>query len=116
MTYALSAPDYARAADLIAKNWYHTVNKGEIETVWSWLEALPRDMVKNSALLSLAYCWVLWFRSQIGAIEPYLADAENALNKQAEELGADDALHADLPAHLAAMRSIIARYDNNLKP
>ncbi|MBN1993045.1 MAG: helix-turn-helix transcriptional regulator [Anaerolineae bacterium] len=115
VAYALAAPDYHRAAGLIAKNWHHTVNKGEIETVWSWLEALPKDVVKSSALLNLAYCWVLWFRSRVDAIEPHLTDAENALNKQVERLGADDAAYPDLPAHLAAMRSIVARYDNNFE-
>jgi LuxR family maltose regulon positive regulatory protein len=111
--YALTAEDYQRAAALIARNWHHTVNKGEIETVWSWLEALPEDVVRNSALLGLAYCWVLWFRGRIGAIEPHLANAENALSKQAEELGADDEAFADLPAHLAVLRSIVARYNND---
>ena len=31
------------------------MNEGEIETVWSWLNALPEDMVRNSAPLSVAY-------------------------------------------------------------
>lgn len=115
VAYALAAPDYHRAADLIAKNWHHTVNKGEIETVWSWLEALPKDVVRSSALLGLAYCWVLWFTSRIDAIEPHLANAENALSEQAEEFSADDGAFADLPAHLAAMRSIVARNDNDFE-
>ncbi|MDY7042193.1 MAG: helix-turn-helix transcriptional regulator, partial [Chloroflexota bacterium] len=70
--YALAAQDYRRAADLIARYWHHTANKGEIETVWSWLEALPEDTVRNSAPLGLAYCWVLWLKGQIGEIEAHL--------------------------------------------
>jgi LuxR family maltose regulon positive regulatory protein len=73
---------------------------------------LPEDVVRNSALLGLAYCWILWFRGQIGAIEPHLANAENALS---ELSSADDAAYADLPAHLAVMRSIVARCDNDFE-
>jgi LuxR family maltose regulon positive regulatory protein len=105
--YALTAQDYERAAGLIASHWHHTANRGEIETVWAWLDALPEDTIQESAPLGLAYCWVLWLRGQIGAIEPHLAAAENAL---------DEAAIADfpeLPAHLAAMRSIVARHHND---
>lgn len=109
--YALAAQDDQRAADLIARYWHHTANRGEIETVWSWLEALPQDVVRNSALLGLAYCWVLWLKGQIGAIEPHLADAERAL--RGLESSTDDAKKAALPAHFAALRSIIARYSND---
>jgi LuxR family maltose regulon positive regulatory protein len=102
---------------LIARYWHHTANKGEIETVWSWLEALPENTVRNSAPLGLAYCWVLWLKGQIGAIEAHLVDAENALGEPvvAEGFGADDAAYPDLPAHLAVMRSIVARYGQDFK-
>ncbi|MDY6878346.1 MAG: LuxR C-terminal-related transcriptional regulator [Chloroflexota bacterium] len=111
--YALAAQDYRRAADLIARYWHHTANKGEIETVWSWLEALPEDTVRNSAPLGLAYCWVLWLKGQLGAIEAHLVDAENALSEL--EPSTDDAAHADLPAHLAVLRSTVARYGNDFE-
>jgi len=115
--YALAAQDNERAADLIARYWHHTANKGEIETVWSWLQALPEDSVRDNALLGLAYCWVLWFRGQIGAIEAHLADAENALNERAmaEGYSPDDAVYADLPAHLAVLRAIVARHGNHFE-
>jgi LuxR family maltose regulon positive regulatory protein len=57
--YALAGQDYRLAADLISRYWHYTANNGEIETVWAWLEALPEDIVKNSALIGFAYCWVL---------------------------------------------------------
>ncbi len=115
--YALAGRDFRRAADLIARYWHDTANKGEIETVWSWLEALPEDTVRDSALLGLAYCWVLWLKGQIGAIEAHLVDAENALSELvlAEGFSADDATDADLPAHLAVLRSIVARQGNDFE-
>ncbi len=47
--YALAAQDYGRAADLIARYWQNTANDGQVETVCSWLNALPEDTVRNSA-------------------------------------------------------------------
>ncbi len=79
VSYALTAKDYRRAAGLIARYWGPTVNNGEVEAVLSWLHALPEDIVRNSAPLGVAYCWILWLKGQIGAIEPHLVDAERAL-------------------------------------
>jgi LuxR family maltose regulon positive regulatory protein len=110
--YALAARDYGRAADLITRYWQDMTNIGEIETVWSWLNALPEETVKNSAPLSVAYCWVLWLRGQIGSIEAHVVDAERALGELvvSEGFDEDDADYATLPAVLAALRSFIARY------
>ena len=110
--YALAAQDYQKAADLVARYWHHAVNDGEIETAWSWLNALPEDVVKNSVVLGVAYCWVLWLTGQMGAIEAHLVDAERALSKgsAAQEFSSDDAADAGFPAHLAVLRSIVARY------
>jgi LuxR family maltose regulon positive regulatory protein len=115
--YALAAQDYGRAAGLVARYWYPMTNAGEIETVWSWLNALPEDAVRNSAPLGVAYCWVLWLRGQIGAIETHLADAEHALGELVVSNGFDEdnAAYAQLPAELAALRSFVARYNNEFE-
>lgn len=104
--YALAAHDFEHAAYLVAHYWGHASSAGEIETVWSWLNALPEAIIKNSAPLSVATCWVLWLRGQIGLMEAPLADAERALHAQ----GAGDGLTADLPAQIAALRSFVVRY------
>lgn len=109
--YALAAQDYGLAADLIEKYWNYTANNGEIETVWSWLESLPEETVKNNALLGFAYCWVLWLKGQTGAIEVHLVDAERVLT-QAEGVNADN---IGLSSHLAVLRSIVARYHNDFR-
>jgi LuxR family maltose regulon positive regulatory protein len=113
--YALAAQDYQRAARLIASYWHVAVSNGEIETAGVWLDALPEDTVRRSAPLGVAYCWVLWLKGQVGAIEAHLVSAETALNEQilAGELGPDGAAHADLPAQLALLHSIVARYNND---
>jgi LuxR family maltose regulon positive regulatory protein len=107
--YALAAQDYEQATGLIARHWHHTANRGEIETVWSWLDALPEGTVEESAPLGLAYCWVLWLSGQVSAIEPHLVDAEATLDEPAV------ADFPDLPAHLAAMRSIVARHQDDFE-
>ncbi|GAB4537743.1 MAG: LuxR C-terminal-related transcriptional regulator [Anaerolineae bacterium] len=115
--YALAAQDYRRAADLVERYWQHTMNEGETETVWSWLNALPEDIVRNSAPLSVACCWMLWMRGQIGEIEVHLADAEHALSELVVSDGfdRDSMVYAPLPAELAALRSFVARYNNEFE-
>ena len=112
MDYALTGKDYGRAADLIAIYWGPLTAQGQIETVWSWLTALPEDAVKGSAPLSVAYCWVLWLRAQVGLIEEHLVDAERAVSERAltEGHGADATLYSGLPAQVAALRAFVSRY------
>ncbi|MHB1413867.1 MAG: LuxR C-terminal-related transcriptional regulator [Chloroflexota bacterium] len=110
VTYALAAKDYGRAAGLVARYWEQTTSNGEIETVWSWPEALPEDVVRCSASLSVVLCWVLWLKAEVGLIEAHLVDAERAVPEGA---GADDEIYAALPAHLAALRAFVARYQSD---
>lgn len=110
--YAFAARDYEHAASLVARTWYTRSNNGEIETVQSWLEALPQEVISKNALLGTAYCWMLWFTGRVISMEPYLLNAERALKETdlsqvPEEEKADYAL---LPAELAALRSFVVRY------
>jgi len=129
VSYALAAQEYGRAGEWIARHWQQTMNEGEIETVWSWLTALPEDTVRKSAPLSVATCWVLWLKGQIGAIEPHLADAEHAVRQSAarrcdatrrEQVvsggsALEYAAYARLPAEIAALRAFVARYNNEFE-
>ncbi len=117
VSYALAAQDYRRASDLVARYWHVLAKNGEIETVWSWLDALPEDEIRRSAPLGVAYCWALWFKGQIGAIEAHLVEAENALNEQgvAGRVGADDVAYTELSVQLAVLRSIVARYGHDFE-
>jgi LuxR family maltose regulon positive regulatory protein len=115
--YALAAREYGRAADLVARYWHHMTSTGQIETVWSWLDALPADTVRENAPLGVAYCWVLWLRGQIGAIEPHLVDAERAWGKLVVSPGFDQDHpdYAPLPAELAALRAFVARSHGDIE-
>ncbi len=110
--YALAAGDFSMAASFIDKYWSPLANTGEIETVWSWLDALPEEVVKKSASLGTAYCWVLWLRGQVGHIEEHLVDAERAVNDMVlpGALSEENAIYAGLAAMVAVLRSIVARH------
>jgi LuxR family maltose regulon positive regulatory protein len=117
VNYALAAQNHPLAATLIAKYWNVAAITGEIETAWSWLNALPEGMVRNSAALGIACCWVLWLKGQVGAIESHLTDAENALDKQAAADGrtTTDAAYAELSTQFAALQAIVARHSGNFE-
>ena len=72
---------------------------------------------ERSAPLGIAYCWVLWLRGQVGAIEPHLADVARALDSliAVEGVGADDAAYVELSVQLALLQSIVARYGNDFE-
>lgn len=110
--YAFDARDYGRAAHLVSRHWQNMASDGQIETVWSWLNSLPTEVVRNSAPLGAAYCWVLWLMGQMDAIEAHLVDAERALDELlvADGAAGDDAVRLGLPTVLAALRSMVARY------
>ena len=113
VSYAFAAQNFELAAILIGKHWQQFTNNGEIETVYSWLNSLPENVVKNSAPLSTAFCMVLWLTGQVGAIEAHLLDAERALNElngSKSSRPVNDAGLAELPMVLAAMSSFVARY------
>lgn len=115
VAYALAAQDYQRAVVLIEGYWHLAAGNGEIETVWSWLDALPKDAVRNSAVLSIAYCWVLWLKGRVSAVEAPLVDAQKALNQQiaSEDSCEEDAAYTEMRAQIAVLQSIVARYRND---
>ncbi|MCB9423415.1 MAG: LuxR family transcriptional regulator [Ardenticatenaceae bacterium] len=109
VNYAFAAQNFEQAAVLVAQYWGEAVSKGQIEIVWSWLKALPEEMIRNSAPLSVVFGWLLWLQGQIDVIEKHLADAERALR-----LGANQE-NDGLAAQMAALRSIVARYHGDYK-
>ena len=120
VAYSLSAGNHALAAGLIIQYWPLMTQNGEIETVWSWLNALPEEIVRHSGPLSVAFCWLLWLMGRVDAVEPHLADAKRAL-ENAADIGATDgaaispgpAVFATLPAEMAALRSFVTRHQND---
>ena len=115
--YALAAQNIPLAGELITRYWHFATNAGEIETAWSWLNALPSEAVRNSPALGIAFCWVLWLKGRVGTIEAHLADVETAITQQVttNSDNASDSEFAQLSMHLAILRSIAARYNFNFE-
>jgi LuxR family maltose regulon positive regulatory protein len=115
--YAFAAQDYGLVTKLIVKHWQEMTSTGEIEMVWSWLDGLPTDTIKNNARLGVVYCWVLWLKAEMGAIEPHLVDAEHAWNEltASKDFESDNPNYALLPAELAALRAFVARHHNEVE-
>ena len=110
--YALAARDYPYTGDLLVNYWAQIANGGEIETVWTWLNALPEEFVKNNAPLSIVYCWMLYLMGRVGDIEKHLVDAGPAFLEQSQAGDASQEREGftTQPAELAALRSFVARY------
>jgi LuxR family maltose regulon positive regulatory protein len=116
VSYALGAHDYERVAGLVVRFWHDLTSKGEVETVWSWLQALPEEVVRNRAPISVVYCWVLWLKGRVDTIEAHLIDAERARSEQVgQQSDSGSADPATLPAELAALHSFVARYKHEFE-
>jgi LuxR family maltose regulon positive regulatory protein len=79
--HALAAGNTVRAADLIERERWTLLGRGEANTLRSWLDQLPVDTVRDRPGLSLAYAWIHSLLEQAEAIERRLQDAEKALAK-----------------------------------
>ena len=56
--HAISAGDLAGARELIASGWHACFNEGLVETVESWLDRLPPEIVADDARLCLVRAWL----------------------------------------------------------
>ena len=77
--HALAAGEVGRAADLIERERWTLLGRGEINTLHTWLDALPGETLLARPRLSVAYAWIFSLREQAEAIEPRLQEAEQAL-------------------------------------
>jgi LuxR family transcriptional regulator, maltose regulon positive regulatory protein len=76
--HAISAGDRADARELIASHWQRLVNEGLTETVDSWLDRLPPEMVTEDARMCLIRAWLARFMGRVDEVEPWLAAVEAA--------------------------------------
>jgi LuxR family maltose regulon positive regulatory protein len=54
----LAAGDETAASDVIARNWNHFLQRGEVVTASGWLDRLPPELVLASPQLCLARAWL----------------------------------------------------------
>jgi LuxR family maltose regulon positive regulatory protein len=78
--HAVAAGALDEAAELVAANWNTFFNQGRLNTVASWLDALPRDLVSGDARLCAARAWIALDRGRLGAVERWIDAAERAVS------------------------------------
>ena len=77
--HALAAGDLADAQDLIAAHWYDILNEGLADTMQSWLDQLPSDMVAKDARMCLLRGALAMSLGRVEDVPPWLEAAEAAV-------------------------------------
>ena len=74
--HAISAGDLADARELIASGWHACFNEGLVETVESWMDRLPPEIVADDARLCLVRAWLARNLGRLDEVEPWVQAAE----------------------------------------
>jgi LuxR family maltose regulon positive regulatory protein len=76
--HALASRDLGFAGELIARGWRGEFNLGYLQTVQSWLKALPPAQMAADARLTVAQVWLHMDRGRLDEAGAALAAAERA--------------------------------------
>jgi LuxR family maltose regulon positive regulatory protein len=101
--HSLASEDFERAAELIVPSLWGMMARGERATVLGWLEALPGELVRSQPRLCLTAAWGFLGAMELEAVEPYLRDAEEAMQRTPSA----DGEHA-LLGEIATVRTTLA--------
>jgi LuxR family maltose regulon positive regulatory protein len=74
--HAIGAGDLAEAQELIVSGWHACFNEGLAETVESWLDRLPPQIVADDARLCLVRAWLARNIGRLDEVEPWVEIAE----------------------------------------
>jgi LuxR family transcriptional regulator, maltose regulon positive regulatory protein len=85
--HALAARDFVRAAGLIEDSALRMLGSSQEVTLWSWLEAIPDELVRTMPVLSVYYGFTSFSLAGFDAAEARFRDAERWL----DEAGNDQA-------------------------
>jgi LuxR family maltose regulon positive regulatory protein len=87
--HAVAAGETRRASALIAAHWNTYFNQGRLETVASWLDALPPKVVAGDTRLCLARVWLAMDLGRLDEAETWIGDAEQAIAQTSVGEGAE---------------------------
>ena len=107
--HAISAGEWALAADVIEQAYAFVWGKSEHAMVRHWLEQLPAEVVRSRPRLCLAYVKALFMVAPYTSMKPWLDDAETALRATLPP-SSDHAEWENLLGEVAAYRAIITGY------
>jgi LuxR family transcriptional regulator, maltose regulon positive regulatory protein len=77
--HATAAGDVAEASRLITLNWYEYLQRGRIETVAGWLDALGDDAVRGDPSLSLTKAWIAVNTGRLEEVGQWIDTAQSGL-------------------------------------
>jgi LuxR family maltose regulon positive regulatory protein len=118
--HAFAGDDVERAADLIEAVGLSLIDQGAFNTVRNWIDALPKSLVQKRPYLCVYHAWTSNFTHQLDAIEPFLQDAQRALQTRKPRGGPrspdSDIVARKVRGHIATLRAWNARRqrDNSL--
>jgi LuxR family maltose regulon positive regulatory protein len=106
--HALSAGDHDRAAALIEPIAWVVYDRGAIETLRVWIDALPDAVLRGWPRLCIVRAWLLVGRDAMTRVESYLQAAEDALHRTPPAVD-----RRSIEGDIAAVRSYTAvSYDD----
>ena len=72
------AGEFVDAADLIALHWSAFLQRGQLETVAGWLDALPSVVVADAPRLCLTRAWIAVNEGRIDEVDRWIEAADRA--------------------------------------
>jgi LuxR family transcriptional regulator, maltose regulon positive regulatory protein len=107
--HALAGGAAVKAAQLIDKNRWALLGRGEANTLQRWLDELPPEILRKRPGLSLAYAWILSLLEQPETIEAHLQAAEHALSEKSTQTPQEPVENEEaLRGEIATLRAEIA--------
>ena len=76
--HAIAGDDVTGASELITQHWYEYLQRGRIETLAGWLEALGDDVVASECSLCLTKAWIAVNTGRLDEVAHWIAVAERA--------------------------------------
>ena len=83
--HAIAAGEAALASDLITEHWYAFLQRGRIETVAGWLDALGDEAVRADAGLCLTKAWIGVNTGRLEDVRRWIDAAELAAERSPED-------------------------------
>ncbi len=114
--HALAAADVERAARLIERSGRTILNRSEMATLLSWLEALPEELVKTRPRLSLFHAWALVLTGQLDTAEAQLREFRLPISEAGQlDFGVDHPTGvSEIEGEMAAIEATLAYFRRDI--
>jgi LuxR family maltose regulon positive regulatory protein len=109
ITLAVTAADLEQAARLVEQHGPHLTQRGQVQTVLGWLNALPEALVRSRASLCIVHAQALMFTGHLEAANVRLNEAEQCIQPETPANQSQAIL-----GQVALIRAIIMRFYGNL--